>query len=277
MSYQGMEVSEQDGAPVELYEFFVGGTSIVHRYTSSESNVSWEGDTFASAPIRRTSIAISIEQSRNAIKVTVPRNNAVAELFRRYSPKEPVGLIVRRYHRGDSDVAVVWVGRVLNCIWASTSTAELNCEPVSISLNRLGLARAIQVPCPYAWAHEPAGVGCGLDRTDFDHATTIDSINGVTLVVDSVAALPYSGGWVEWSDGDSPPSYERRLIVAASGTTLTLVRPFSSDVLVNDAVTLFPGCDHTAGTCHGTYDNILNYGGFLFMPEKNPFDGQPVY
>lgn len=277
MTYDTYELSEQSGDPIELYEFFVGGTSTIHRYTSAEEDVTWEGNVFASTPIRRTAIAISIEQPRNALRITVPRNNAVADLFRRYSPREPVGLIVRRYHRDDSDVGVVWVGRVLNCKWMSTSTAEMNCEPVSISLNRLGLARVIQVPCPYAWAHDPAGIGCGVDRTTFDHATTIDSISGVTLVVDSVASLPYPGGWVEWNDGNSPATYERRLIVAASGTTLTLVRPFSNLVLVNDAVTLFPGCDHTAETCDSVYGNILNYGGFLFMPEKNPFDGAPVY
>jgi hypothetical protein len=81
---------------------------------------------------------------------------------------------------------------------------------------------------------------------------------------------------VEWANNETPPTFERRLIVSRSGLVLTLNRPFSSAVAVNDAVTVFPGCDHTKTTCNTHYNNILNYGGFD-MPTKNPFEGPPVY
>jgi hypothetical protein len=42
-------------------------------------------------------------------------------------------------------------------------------------------------------------------------------------------------------------------------------------------VTLFPGCDHTLATCSGKFSNTANYGGFPFMPTKNPFGGDPIY
>jgi uncharacterized phage protein (TIGR02218 family) len=269
MTFETYELSEQAGAPVEIYEFFHGTT--VYRYTSAEADVSVDGETYTSEPIRRTSIALSVEQPRNAIKLDVRRNLPVAELFRIAPPLEPIGLIVKRYHRGDTDVGTSWVGRVLNCGWNDTTVAQLICEPASISVNRMGLGRYYQVPCPYALFNPN---DCKVDKASFAHATTIDAISGRELTVDSLGAHPYPGGWVEWASGGV---YERRLIVSRSALVLTLARAFSSSVAVSDAVTVYPGCDHTIQTCNDVFANKLNYGGFIGMPKKNPFDGPPVY
>lgn len=275
MTFDIYERSEQDGAPVELYEFYHG--NVVYRYTSSESDVIVDTESYVSDPIRRSAIAISIEQPRNAIRLDVRRNHPVAELFRVAPPMEPVGLIVKRYHRGDSDIGVVWVGRVLNASWQKTSTAQLNCEPASISVNRNGLGRYYQVPCPYALFNPN---DCKVDKSLYAHATTISVISGLTITVGSVGSVPYPGGYVEWASPDSPdspPVYQRRLITGRSGLVLTLNRAFSPDVVVTDAVTLYPGCDHKMSTCDVTFGNKLNYGGFMHMPKKNPFSGPPVY
>jgi len=31
------------------------------------------------------------------------------------------------------------------------------------------------------------------------------------------------------------------------------------------------GCDHSVSTCAARFDNLANYGGFPFIPTKNPF------
>jgi hypothetical protein len=46
---------------------------------------------------------------------------------------------------------------------------------------------------------------------------------------------------------------------------------------IGDEVTVSPGCAHTQAVCNDVYSNGENYGGFPFMPRKNPFDGTPVY
>lgn len=275
MTYDASEQSEQSGAPVELYEFYYGNT--VYAYTSSEFDVTVDLVLYESDPIRRSPIALSVEQPRNSITLEVRRNHPVAELFRTAPPVEPVGLIVKRYHRNDGDVGTIWVGRVLNCGWQNTSTARLSCEPASISVNRNGLGRYYQAPCPYALFNSN---DCKADRASFAHVTTVDGISGLTITVGSVGSYPYPGGWVEWASADSPdspPVLQRRLIVARSDLVLTLSRAFSPEVAVTDPVTLYPGCDHSIQTCNDVFNNKLNYGGFTHMPTKNPFKGPPVY
>lgn len=275
MTFDAREQSEQDAAPVELYEFYYGNT--VYRYTSSESAVTVDSENYTSEPIKRSSIAISIEQPRMALRLEVRRNHPIADLFRITPPLEPVGLIVKRYHRDDNDVGVVWVGRVLNCGWNETTTAQLNCEPASISVNRNGLGRYIQVPCPYALFNPN---DCKANKTLFAHATTVSSVSGLTITVGSLGAYSYPGGWAEWTSPDSPdspPVMQRRLITGVAGLVLTLNRAFPSEVGATDAIVLYPGCDHTIATCNDVFNNKLNFGGFIGMPKKNPFNGAPVY
>lgn len=276
MSYDTEELSVQDGAPVELYDFSQGPSE--WHYTSAELiALTVDGTTYTSAPIERTSIESTPENARNALKLTVPRNFPVAELFRVAPPSEVIDLTVRRIHRADAegspqDLVVAWIGRVLSCEF-SGAKATLQCEPISVSLAHTGLRRVFQVGCP----HVLYGAGCTLSKTDFDHATTVVSIDGNVLeIASSDGAYSYSGGFVEWVNDDGVT--ERRFIetaVVGDGSParmeLTLMQPFAG-IAVSDAITIYPGCDHTLTTCNETFNNALNYGGFPFFPGKNPFE-----
>lgn len=274
MSYAAEETSAQSGAPIELYDF-VQDVAEWH-YTSSEASYTDATQSpsvvYTSAPIERTAIESTPEKARNALKLTVPRNLAVAELFRVSPPSEVIDLTVRRVHRGDTaSLATIWIGRVLSCEFTGAS-ATLQCEPISVSLARTGLRRVFQAACP----HVLYGAGCTLSRTDFDHATTVSALSGLDLTVASQnASYSYAGGFVEWVN-DSGVT-ERRFIESAALNSaspqklvLTLLQPFAG-IAVSDAVTIYPGCDHTLTTCNSTFGNALNYGGFPYFPSKNPF------
>ncbi|MGA0610571.1 phage BR0599 family protein [Caldimonas sp. KR1-144] len=265
MSYDDRERSTHGGAPVELYEFARG--TLVERFTSAASEIVLGPDTYAAATLRRSSLAASTEQARNAVKVTCPRDFPIAELFRVTPPTEVIALTIKRFHRGDAEVAVIWMGRVLNCEWQGAS-AVLNCEPVSSSLKRTGLRRLYQRQCPRVLYQ------CGVVRSTVSIDTTVTSVVGSVLGVAALDAMPYPGGFVEWDRGAE--GIERRFISGVSGLNLTLDRPFQG-IPIGQAVTVSPGCDHTMAMCDTVYDNLPNYGGFPFIPIKNPFDGTPVY
>jgi len=272
MTYVEREISEQSGAPVEVYEFYA--EAFTYRYTSAESDVLLDGNTYTSEPIERTDIALSVEEPRNALTLRMRRNNPIADMFRVSPPDKPIGVIVRRFHRDDTEIAVAWVGRVLNVTWANTTTATVQCEPASVSANRNGLGRYYQIPCPYALFNPN---DCKVDRAAFEYPTTVAAVSGLALTTAAKhSTLPYPGGFIEFADG-TPPVTERRLIVAVSGLVFTLSRPFSAAMTAGKSVVLLPGCDHTMATCDGVFANRLNYGGFIGMPTKNPFTGAPVY
>lgn len=278
MSYDSNELSVQSGAPVELYDFVQD--VVEWHYTSAELLALTVGGTaYTSASIERDEIASTAEKARNTLKLTVPRNFAVAELFRVAPPSEVITVTVRRIHRADvsaspQDLVVMWVGRVLTCEFAGAK-ATLICEPITVSLARTGLRRVYQVTCP----HVLYGEGCTLDKADFDHGTTVLALDGNDLTVATVASgVSYAGGFVTWVNDDGIT--ERRFIETTTAYTygsptvtsavLTLMQPFVG-LSVSDAVTIYPGCDHTLDTCDTVFGNAENYGGQPYFPEKNPF------
>lgn len=271
MTYDTRERSVQDGAPVELYEF--ARNARIWRYTSAEQDIADSSETWVSVPITRTSVETNTEQARNALKLTVPRNFEIADMFRISPPTDIIALTVLRFHRGEEeDVSVIWMGRVLTVSFEGAQ-AVMNCEPVSASLKRQGLRRLYQRQCPHALY----GPGCLVDKTAHDHVATITNIDGVNVTVSSLLAKPYAGGFIEFEDEDG--NLERRFIRSFSGTTLTLNFPLGQDILdSNSQLTIYPGCDHTMETCNTVYANLPNYGGVSpYIPRKNPFDGTPIY
>src|SRR3546814_2715916 len=67
--------------------------------------------------------------------------------------------------------------------------------------------------------------------------------------------------------------------VCSSDPQLTIQRmPFTlitqfEDEGAGTAISLYPGCDHRRMTCKDKFNNILNYGGFDWIPTKNPMGG----
>lgn len=270
MTYDASEKSLQSGAPVELYEFTRG--SAVSRFTSSDVAFTLSSNTYTSATLRRGKIETSAERARNSISIECARNFPIADLFRICSPSEVIGLVIKRVHRGETDAAVIWTGRVLNCSFEGAQ-ATLQCEPASTSLKRPGLRRLYQRQCPHVLYVQGEGQ-CNVTRATHSTSTTVTSISGLVLGVAALGSKPWAGGWVEWEEVSGV--FERRFISSFAGLNLTLSQAFQG-IEIGDSVTVSPGCDHTTATCSGTYSNLPNYGGFPHMPDKNPFDGTPVY
>lgn len=270
MTYDTRERSVELGEPVELYEFARG--SIVQRFTSTDADFTLDANTYTSATLQRTPIEVSAERARNAITITCARSFPIADLFRVAPPSEVILVTVRRVHRGDTDAAVIWIGRVLNCEW-SGGQASLNCEPVSSSLKRAGLRRKYQRQCPHVLYGQGPGQ-CGVVRATHSSTTTVTAITGLVLQVAALGTKPWAGGFVEWEMPDG--AIERRFITDFAGVNLTLSQAFQG-ITIGETVTVSPGCDHTMATCQTTYANLDNYGGFPFVPLKNPFDGTPIF
>lgn len=263
MSYDSRERSASDGAPVELYHFALGGRQ--WRFATAAEDVSRDGHTWLAGMLRREGIEASTDQARNNLKITVPRDFPVADLFRIMPPTDVILLRVYRYHDVDADTALVWAGRVLNCSW-SASTASLHAEPVATSLQRVGLRRMYQRQCP----HVLYGAACGLDAASYAVPATLASATGLTVSAAIFGGYPvgyFSGGYLTTMvDG----VVERRFITDHAGPTLAINLPLSA-LAAGSSVTVYPGCDHGLSTCGSKFSNTENFGGFPFIPGKNPF------
>lgn len=270
MTYDSRERSADLGRPVELYTF--NRDFIAWRYTSADTDRVVDFQTFKSAPIKRSDIEQGAEINRSGLKITVPRDFAVAQLYALAPPSDTISLTIRQYHEGDGELATVWSGRILGVKFEG-SQAEISLEPIGTSIRRNGLRRHYQRLCP----HVLYGSGCKVNSTAFRLVATVDALAGVTVSAGELATQPdgyWEGGYVEWAIDTG--IFDRRFIQAHAGPTITLDMP-PLGLAIGMQLNVYPGCDHTMDTCSTKFSNALNYGGMRFIPTKNPYGNDPIY
>lgn len=273
MTYDAQEISAYEGEPVEIYQFDREGVQL-WRYTSADRDLIIEGNVYLAAPVKRNNVEASQDVERTSLKITMPADADFPEQFIASPPTDRIMATVRRYHHTDptAELTFVWVGRVIN-VENKEHEAIISCESCISSLKRPTLRRVYQTTCP----HVLYGDQCKVSKVAFGAVATLQSgSSGVTLISSTFAAQAtgyYTGGYVEI---EIESKLNRAFITKHIGSAITTGLPLQG-AAVGLAVTVYPGCNHSLITCQDKFNNILNYGGFPYIPVKNPMTGTPIF
>jgi uncharacterized phage protein (TIGR02218 family) len=274
MTYQAYDTSISSGSPAELYRFNYWGD--VFRYCSLDGGVSdythsiaGSNETFKPTTISHGSLESTEEMSRNSLEITVPNTFPVAQLFIAAPPEGIITVTIFRFHTTDPDKGYItsFKGRVLSCGFKEDQ-ATLTCEPIFTSLRRPGLRMTYDAQCPYGLYDN----NCTLDRSDWEINASVIGVSNFDLTISEVAGYPT--GW--FTGGVFQSGVIRRMITGNTGATLTLMHPAPASVLGLNCL-LLPGCSHTRSDCGPKFNNAINFGGFPWMPLKNPFSGDNIF
>ncbi|MES9843238.1 MAG: phage BR0599 family protein [Candidatus Sedimenticola sp. 6PFRAG5] len=264
MTYQDLEHSAHSGQPQELYRFSQGANRWL--YTSGQVAVDYQSEIYQPASISRGGLEQGNELGRLGIEIRVPRDLSVVNLFLAAPPEGVVSVTIYRRHADDAEFITYWKGRVSGSRLTG-SEATLKCEPIASSLKRTGLRAHFQLLC----RHVLYSSGCGALKDSFRVDGTLAAVSGVAVQVAAAASQPdgyFVGGMLATPLG-------ARMIVGHISVDLTLVAPMVG-LVAGDAVQLYAGCDHTTTHCKERFNNLDNYGGFPFIPVKNPFSGDAI-
>lgn len=266
-TYAELENSAYGGQPVELFRFVHG--AIVLTYTTGDTVLVYNGETYSPlATGRDGDMTVSSEPNKTEVNVVLPIGNDVSQLFLTGFPEQVVSLTIFRWHYGADAPEIYWKGRVVSASW-NVGQALLSCESIFTSIKRTGLRARYQRGCRHALYNH----GCGLNMAVFGVAGTVDAIGSSLKTVSVSAAAGLDAGY--FSAGMIQAKGVLRFVLLHSAANLTLASPIPG-LAVGDAVTLYPGCDHSRTTCRNKFNNILNYGGFPWIPTDNPFSGSVV-
>lgn len=262
----------------ELYRFSEQATGNVWTFTSGNEEVEY-GEVSPGVPaiyepvyIQRSAVNVKNEMAKLNIEVNIALTNPVAVRWMQDNGEKIVSLTIFEREKGGT-FNVVWKGRLAS-IMPGMKDVTLKLESIFTSLRRPGLRARYQRSC----RHALYGRGCKLDAENFDSVATVTAADDKTLTVTEAAAQPdgyFVGGMFRAPDGTL--SY----IVNHAGSSIVLQRLSYSIVEAIEngfpfVGTLYPGCDHSRATCNSKFDNILNYGGFDFIPIRNPMDGSSI-
>lgn len=268
MSYSDYENSLDTGTPIELYEFIQGLQR--WNYISGANSIIRLGQPYTPMPVKRDRIKQTSDIFKDSLKMDFPRDDPFASQFLGFAPEEVTTLTILRGHYGDPDEEfnVYWKGRVVGAK-AQQNTITVECESVFTSIRRPGLRARFEYGC----RHPLYGRGCLVNRETYKFDGQINTIsNGVEVGVTGAASFPdgyFTGGML------IAPNGATRFLTAHTGGTVVMNRPIRG-LAGSQIVSLYPGCDHLRTTCQNKFNNLDNFGGFPFIPQRNPFDGNSI-
>jgi hypothetical protein len=263
-------------AVADLYRIVALGR--VWTVTSADQAVDYESgplgalERYAPTPMGRGAITLKNELTKANLEVRLPLEHELAVILLSSWVEQIVTITVFR-HRAAGTI-VIWKGR-LAATPPDDTHVRLSFESIYTSLRRPGLRARFLKHC----RHPLYGRGCWLDAEDFAQLATLNAINGRTLTVPEADILAdgfFTGGMVKAPDGTL--TYIASHVGAAlelNRVSRSLVLPFAESG-PGLAITIYPGCDHSYGTCDTKFANDDNYGGFDHIPTKNPTGGSSI-
>jgi len=266
-NYTDKEYSPTSGLPIEGFEF-AAPNNVFYRYTSSEVDRTINGLAFTTIAIERSAVKSGTHEDDNLdLQISMPVSTPLIQKYAFNVAPPSLTLTLYRYHLGTSsatDWIILWKGQVTSFTVAGR-VATLRVPGVFASfLSGTIPNRFYQAQCGHVLFDSRCKVNVALSQS----TTTVASITDDRTIV--VVNDGFADGICIAGEMINNVTLERRTVVNNVANVITLAYPFST-ITVSDSVELRAGCLHSAAYCKNTFNNIVNFGGFPYIPNNNPF------
>lgn len=267
MSYAQKDKSISDGAPIEGYEFIADHKT--WRFTSYPTSVTIAGQVFEPAPITRTTLEIgNVVNSITTMDFNVPSDSELAKTFCYMISPKRLSVKVYRVHEGDDfsvDYKVEYTGEMAAASatgkWGIIQTASKLQTDLNGNLSSVYYQRT----CNHVLFDER----CKVNRAAYTQTAVVLLVQSQLVTVDDTH---FADNELISGIARNTRTGEEQGIISNAGQLVRIGFPFF-DIIIGDTIELTQGCDHQRlGHCKNRYNNVANYGGFDFVPEKNPFE-----
>jgi len=240
---------------MDLYKIeFLGST---YSYCSGSDNVVFSSMTYLASPITRTEIGLELNSSD--VRISVPIEMKPFTDFVVSSPSVELTLTLIDYSSGYQ----VFQGIMTKIEFDRTSgLAEVTFQRKESFFDSEVPYRTYGTSCSFGLYSAECGVA------QASHSITTNgftfSVNRREVTIPELSGYPdgiMSGGYLRTNYGESV------YILRQSSVMLYLDQPIIN-LPVN--ISVIKGCDKLFTTCKDKFNNSLNFGGFPFIPIKNP-------
>lgn len=274
MTYNASETSLESGTPVELYRFDIGGTLFLRTSADDDFTVSapdpFQG-VYTSTTITRNKVKQTSQRGQNgALEIKTLASDEIVTRYISIPPGQRAELTIIRIHRddGDAETLTYWEG-VLRTLAFEGEAREvvMRVDQTTAATNRQIPRFTFSATCNHT--HYDGRCKVDKDSAAFKKDLVVSAQNGNVYTLTGAGAFGadfFERGYLEFN-GDF------RSILSQSGDDLTVILPFSSSP-VGSTISARAGCKLRIATdCDTKFSNSLNFGGFPYIPTKNPFEG----
>jgi len=267
MTYEASDQSVHDGSPITCFKFI--GTGGIYRYTDADEEVTVNGEKyFPLEGIERGTIEIgSVIDSIMTMDITLPVECDVAQRFALLRTPDNLDVEIREVHRGTNyatEWKMKWKGYTIGYSTSGRTTTVQTGTVIQAALAGEMNSVYFQTACN----HTLYDARCKVIKSEHTTLSIVTAIDGNELTVadDGVANNALRAGEIRNLRTD-----ERRFILSNALNQIDIGFPFD-DLILGDEVELVKGCIHSFGECNVKFNNIPNFGGFMYVPTKNPFE-----
>jgi hypothetical protein len=271
---------ESGQRPVYLYELWLDTpTPVYWRFTGLNQNIVSSGQAFTSMPIEHSGQTQSLRHGESALtlQMVYETGNPLARFFPFNLPRTLGIRIYETTFAAPDTVTTIFCGRVMS-VSLQGQLIKAECQTLLAAIGRSFPRFLIQPRCNY-YLFSPC---CRVVKTTFRFAAVINELGVYNLALRE-AAVP--GGWpseltpgpseanwlaLGWLETGAGETLEIRTIESSTAVVdgyleVTLNAPLRL-AAVDQAVTLYAGCDGAGATCKAKFDNFINWGGHVVAP-----------
>lgn len=254
-------MASENNTVYELIHFTFGFDN--YYYTTTNDRIVYNSQPYETAIMEIGSVLISDDFFKTDLDINVRTKNSFVSQWIEGTPDYPVEIEILRYDP-NTDTTTTYFSGIVTDVTINQSESKIKCNQASLKLSKQMATNYYQRPCRHILYSEH---GCRLARLPYTITGSITSIVGNVIIVSGVGSTDPDF----YLAGEVITGSERKTISDYNITTkeITLMKNFIK-AEVGDEAKVYGGCDHTPETCLNDKDNILNFGGHSFIPEKNP-------
>lgn len=266
MTYASNDVSPNQGIPMEFYKF--EGLLKNYLYCDQANPEVLGGETYSPLAVFRSNIEVgSIVDAQKSMSIQVPSDSDLAKDYGGKITPTQLQFTLFRAYRGDdlsTQFRQRYTGRAVGYGYEnSLFQIEFN-NTIATELNQENRQVYFQSICN----HKLYDVRCKANKPANTTTSTVVAFSDTAVeVVDD----GWANGELKVGSLVNVRTGEERLIFDNLENVLDIGYPFV-DIIVGDQVQMVRGCNHGTSDCILKFNNYINYGGFLFMPDVNPFE-----
>lgn len=272
MTFDSFEVSTESGTPVEVFEVTVGATTYFMTTAEDDQTIGAQVYT-ATEGLSRDRTEEGPDKREHDFKLSLPTFHPLAQIFTGVLPGFRIPITVSKFHRDDTptpEVVQVFSGFIQSASFSKQGKqTDLVARTAIAALGTSIPRRTFQSACNHVLYDDAT---CKADDTDPAYRAAVLTVAGQvgnTLTVSSGLSGTYTDGWMNGGFVEVVGGADYRLVRDHVGNVLTLHGPFST---TPSTVNVFAGCDHSIAVCKSKFDNVINFGGFAFVPIDNPWE-----
>lgn len=271
MSFDTYESSVDSARPVEVYDIVAGTQSFF--YTSAQDDQLIGAQTYTAVDgLQRGPVADGPNKREADFQLELPTTDPLSQIFTGQQPGIRISLKVKKFHRLDlptPEVIQIFDGFIQSASFKlQAKKTILTARPTITAVGRQVPRRVYSAACNHVLYDT---VTCKVDDTDplfRASALTVSSVVGNIMTLTVGLSGVYADGFMNAGFVEFIGQSDFRLILDHTGNVLELQQPFSTNPT---SVNVFAGCGHSVSVCSSKFNNVDRYGGFPFVPTKNPY------